>query len=426
MMIMKFKNAVSFSLLLIFLSCASPIRLGTVKPNLAAVYNPGSSRIHPSFTVYHSQNNISVLFIKLFPSELLFSQANESADYVARVKIHYDMDEITQKGKEVFADSSTYYFTLKKGEVNQRFITQVPIKADTGKIYELKITSSDLLRNNSNIKFLIVDKRSPYSQQNFLVKSPQGIPYFSPYVLGDNLFTVEYRNENADSIYIKYFKNSPPLPRPTFYVASEEKYYQEPDSIWKLPLSKNRLYRLQYKGMYYLQTDTTFKEGLSIFNYGPDFPKVNEPEDLIEPLAYITTSAEYKALLSSSNKKLAVDDFWLGVAGSAGRARELIRIYYNRVYFANYYFTSNRPGWKTDRGMIYIVYGPPQNMYRTSGQETWIYYRKGEASSITFTFNYVPSPYTLDNFVLQRSENYDWHWRDAVDSWRSGKIYLVD
>ncbi len=422
----KIKNLFSFSVVLLLISCETPIHIGTYKKNLADVYNPGSSRIHPSFTVYHSQNSISILFIKIFPSELLFSQANPSADFVARVRIHYELNEIKKNGKNELADSSTYNFILKKGDAKQRFITQVPLKADTGKIYELEITSSDMIRNNSNTKFIMVDKRSEYSQQNFLVKNKEGIPFFSPYVLGNSLFRIDHRKINIDSIYMKYYKNDFPLPRPTFYVASEEKYYEKPDSIWKLPYSRNRLYQFNYQGMFYLQMDTTHKEGLSVFNYGSDFPRVEDPEELIKPLAFITTSAEYKALLEAPNKKLAVDNFWLNAGGSADRARELIRIYYNRVYFANYYFTSNRPGWKTDRGMIYIVYGPPQNMQRSGGEETWIYYRKGDSSSITFKFDYVPSPYTLDNFVLQRSENYDWHWRDAVNSWRSGKVYLVD
>lgn len=422
----KIKNLFSISVVLLLISCKAPIHIGTYKKNLADVYNPGSSRIHPSFTVYHSENNISILFIKIFPSELLFSQANSTAEYVARISIHYELNQINDNKKNELADSSTYIFTLKKEDAKQRFITQIPIKADTGKIYDLKITSSDMLRNNSNIKFLMVDKRSEYSQQNFLVKNRDGSPYFSPFVLGNSLFRIEHRRNNIDSIYIKYYKNNFPLPRPTFYVASEEKYYEKPDSTWKIPFSRNRLYQFNYQGMFYIQLDTAFKEGLSVFNYGSDFPKVENPEEMVGPLAYISTSAEYKDLLDASNQKLSIDNFWLKAGGSTDRARELIRIYYNRVYFANYYFTSNRPGWKTDRGMIYIVYGPPQNMHRSSGEETWIYYRKGDSSSITFTFDYVPSPYTLDNFVLRRSENYDWHWRDAVNSWRSGKVYLID
>jgi GWxTD domain-containing protein len=143
-------------------------------------------------------------------------------------------------------------------------------------------------------------------------------------------------------------------------------------------------------------------------------------------LAYLTTSADYQKLQNAENKKLAVDDFWLALGGSTNRARELIRIYYNRVYFANYYFSGNKPGWKTDRGMVYIVYGPPQNIEKSPVSETWLYYMKGASNSINFTFRHEPNSYNLDNYVLQRSESHDWHWREAVDSWRKGKIFLLD
>jgi len=165
---------------------------------------------------------------------------------------------------------------------------------------------------------------------------------------------------------------------------------------------------------------------LTIVNFGEDFPKIKTAEEMLEPLVYLTNDADYNKLQVEENKKLASDNFWLGIAESPGRARELIRVYYNRVYFANYYFSNSKPGWKTDRGMVYIVYGPPGNMEKTPNSETWIYYTSGASSTISFNFYYKPNPYSLDNFVLSRSENHEWHWKEAVDTWRSGKIYLAN
>ena len=126
------------------------------------------------------------------------------------------------------------------------------------------------------------------------------------------------------------------------------------------------------------------------------------------------------------NLKLALDNFWLDRTGNPDRARELIRVYYNRVYYSNYYFTSMKPGWKTDRGMIFIIYGPPQTVTTLPNQEKWIYYKNNYSTTVTFTFDYVPTPYSLSNYVLQRSDSYDTYWRQAVDTWRNGNIYLID
>ena len=37
--------------------------------------------------------------------------------------------------------------------------------------------------------------------------------------------------------------------------------------------------------------------------------------------------------------------------------------YYRRVRFANEEFTQYKDGWKTDRGMIYILFGPPNQVF---------------------------------------------------------------
>ena len=39
------------------------------------------------------------------------------------------------------------------------------------------------------------------------------------------------------------------------------------------------------------------------------------------------------------------------------KAKSLIAIYYNRIQNANLHFTTFKEGWKTDRGMIYVVFG---------------------------------------------------------------------
>ena len=82
---------------------------------------------------------------------------------------------------------------------------------------------------------------------------------------------------------------------------------------------------------------------------------------------------EYRQILSSQKIKLEIDNFWLKTSGSTERARELIKIYYNRVKYANEYFTSDREGWKTDRGMIYVLFGPPAKLYKSDNEEKWVY-----------------------------------------------------
>lgn len=61
---------------------------------------------------------------------------------------------------------------------------------------------------------------------------------------------------------------------------------------------------------------------------------------------------------------------------------ELLNEYYRRVEFANRRYRSHLPGWESDMGMVYIIYGQPDNIevhpYDSSHKayQVWRYYNK--------------------------------------------------
>jgi GWxTD domain-containing protein len=71
--------------------------------------------------------------------------------------------------------------------------------------------------------------------------------------------------------------------------------------------------------------------------------------------------------------------------------------HYRRIEFANKHFqtASGTPGWKTDRGHIYIVYGPPDEIdshpsgtgNAAHGYELWTYrHVEGVGDNVSITF----------------------------------------
>ena len=50
--------------------------------------------------------------------------------------------------------------------------------------------------------------------------------------------------------------------------------------------------------------------------------------------------------------------------------------------------TSFKVGWQTDRGMIFIIYGIPNYVYKSGVEEKWIYNSIGVGTAIVFNFNY--------------------------------------
>jgi GWxTD domain-containing protein len=414
-------------LLIILASSCNPAKVTKVDRNLSYSYNPTTSTLNPKFDVFHNNPNTSILTFKLFTAELLFNEANPESELRAEFLINLKMFEVDSKGiGKSIVDSTLLKFEIPKEKSTGRFLTDIEIKAEKDKLYLCEIYTTDLLRRTVTRDYLYVNKLNQHNHQNFrVINAKNSLPMFEPYVVGGNDFKIIYPFE-IDSFFVSFHRISRQLPRPVFYEEQAEKYIGSVDSIWKIPNSEFFIQSFEEEGLYFIQADTAMKDGLTLLNFGDGFPKVTSVDKMVGPLAYITTSIEYKELLAQKNRKLAIDNFWLDKVDNIERARELIRIYYTRVYLANYYFSSYKEGWKTDRGMVYIIYGPPNSMETNHDSERWIYYKKNNNSPVTFTFRREGNEYSSELFSLKRSESYNISWRQSVNNWRNGDLFLLE
>ena len=84
---------------------------------------------------------------------------------------------------------------------------------------------------------------------------------------------------------------------------------------------------------------------------------------LQEDVAYIITDEEraaFKRLQNDEEREQFIENFWLRRDPTPDTVEnEFKEEHYRRIQYANDHFASGIPGWKADRGRIYIVYGPP-------------------------------------------------------------------
>lgn len=144
---------------------------------------------------------------------------------------------------------------------------------------------------------------------------------------------------------------------------------------------------------------------------------------LEEVVAYIITPAERELFLSLPNEEERgkfIDNFWKKRDPNPATPENEFKIaYYRRIAFANKFFgTAGIPGWRTDRGRIFILLGPPnevQNDYLASRdslsqpgaiQETWTYWDLPNPNlpySLEFTFI---DRYGTGNYELATGRGY--------------------
>lgn len=114
-------------------------------------------------------------------------------------------------------------------------------------------------------------------------------------------------------------------------------------------------------------------------------PTVNEEYKkwLGEEVVYIITDqerADFKKLIGDKQRDEFVIAFWEHRNPTPGDPENKFKEeHYQRLAFANQHFASGVAGWKTDRGHIYIVYGPPDEIEQHPGSagkyphEVWRY-----------------------------------------------------
>lgn len=414
------KRWIIFILIIGLISCKTTYKAITER-DVSFIYNPASSSLHPEYGVYHKNDSISYLMVKLYPSELLFNEANPEGMMLARIKIHYQVYQSLDQ--LILTDSSTHKLNITRHMANQEVVSYIPIKVPKGFIYSTLIATTDLNRQSIHRTYKLIDKQDYENPQNYIITSAtSNTPIIDTYVGEGDQLKIQHSFEKPDSFYIEwhgkaFLKASAPSDMFLKYDT-----LNMPDTSWYFHSYRDTL-TLPKKGLYIVKKNVDDEKGAYISHFLPDYPKTTSAIELIEPLQYIANDQEYQLLLNSENKKLAVDEFWLSKTEHIENARELIRIYYNRVMYANYYFTSYKEGWKTDRGMIYIIYGPPMKIHKSDNTETWIYGLK-RSEQLVFKFKRNDENIDPEYFELIRGGGNVTRWQEAVQTWRKGRIFV--
>lgn len=177
------------------------------------------------------------------------------------------------------------------------------------------------------------------------------------------------------------------------------------------------------EGLYYFVSDTMQTEGIGLLVVNERYPKMTYPEQLIRPLMYMSTNVEIKELQGAKEFKKSLDKYWLTLmGGNQDLAKVTISNYYRRVEEANRLFTTYKEGWKTDKGMIYIILGNPDKVQRGKDREVWVYNQRASANNINFTFNRRTNQFVYEHYELVRYQEYQPIWYPLVESWRTGAI----
>lgn len=159
-----------------------------------------------------------------------------------------------------------------------------------------------------------------------------------------------------------------------------------------------------------------------------NYPAVRSARELARPLVYLMGEDDHEELMKISNNdslKKEVDRFWLKNVGNANEARHVIEMYYERVEEANKQFSNFKEGWKTDLGMIYVLFGRPWYTRSHLKELAWFYSYNHSDPEYSYYFNQPKLKnkfFPFYHYLLQRNNYYYTVQYMQRQLWLTGQI----
>lgn len=399
-------------LLLAIGSCAGSGKLTSM--NFAGIYKSNLQLKGFDYAIFNLNDSVSNLYFR-FPVEKLKYMQRPGKGPLANFRLDYQVFDgfekgmLVDSGHRLGADSLLFSGLIEDS---------ISLKALSGKNYQVLIKFTDI---NSQLSFERLDylqKANMENKNDFLLTDIDNKPLLRNYINRIEQVRIRARFPQDSVLVIKRyaFPEKMAASIPYAFIATDE----SSDAV-RLDSTSIRFIRnlslpfnLKAEGVY---LSSQKEPGVRIYRFYDGFPEIGSVDKMRESIRYISTENELIEL-SQMTSKAAVDKFWVGLTGNSERALSQIKRYYSRVEDANEFFSNTTEGWKSDRGMIYIVFGPPAVVYRNSAVEEWTYGEPGNPMSVKFYFQLNKNAIGVSDYSLIRTSEYRRPWFLAVSNWR--------
>lgn len=379
-----------------------------IDENIGYRYNV-TNEVHLNHNVFFDSDSAHILL------ELTFNQGKNFEDYDFIYELHesyhrldiLDSDTLNIKDHIIAIKSNKIFASIKltRDDKTDLAIFRITNKK-TGIDFAFDIPFiEDYNFSTDGLIFYEEDGIAPYlgnfinTQQSIRLKSVQDFsgPIFVYY-------------------YSQYFDEAvPPM------IIKDQRAAKELIIDSMFTISPNEPLNLIKEGLYFFQKDSSSANGISLRVQDPYFPLVKTFDKVLEPLIYISTRTETEAIRNDPNPNEAFENYWINLTKIPSVATSTVRSYYDRVEGANFLFTNFEEGWKSDMGLIYIIYGPPNDVYKSEEIIDWVYNRDLTMPVIRFSFYKVKNVFTDNHYTLLRKKTYEKNWFKSVELWRDGK-----
>jgi len=391
------------------------------KYDFSSLYNPSESSLHPDVRIYSESESQAIVFFRISIDEIRANQKSvydTSFNLVTKYALRdVSTFEITDSGSNTFnidTDIDSEYVEL-----------YFRIKMTPKTNYKLIVGFTGPKSGSGSRLIFDVDNMSDFAKEMFIPeKDEDGFSVlYNNFVESEKIYRINSKIFDANNFEIEYYSFPDYIVLPPYFTVNIEDEFGMPDSVYKYIIGDTL--RFDSLGYYVIKPSSEKYGSLCLLNSGGSFPEINKLSEMYEPLKLVATAKELKSIASAEILKVAIDQFWLEKSNNKKFAREQIRVFYNRVELANKYFSDHREGWKTDRGNLYVVLGPPTIVNMSSDGEEWFYGENPDIAGVLFIFEKGQSVTGSAVYRLQRDPTYQPLWAQAISTWRNGRVFTI-
>jgi len=245
-------------------------------------------------------------------------------------------------------------------------------------------------------------------------------PYLQSFTNINKTLMLKSINDHSEPVYCFYYDHYFDEALPPMVIEDQRAGRDlQIDSVFTVQLDETFTFTRQ--GLYFFQKDSSSANGITIRVQDKYFPLLKTFDEVLPPLIYISTRTETEKIRTAPNPQQAFENYWIDLVQIPNLATSTVHKYYERVEAANYLFTTFEEGWKSDMGLIYIIYGPPNDVYKSEEIIDWLYSQDLSMPNIRFSFYKVKNVFTDRHYTLLRKKDYDKNWFKSVELWREGK-----
>ena len=412
------RNSILIKLLILILigaSCA-PKGVNTYR-NFANAFDVNRKPAKPSIVMENVSTDSVMVYAKFLRRDLVFSSSPGNPPQAWTRIVISILPSIESK---MAIDSLVLEIGPEiKANLPDTVVLKGKLFAPAGSSYIAVGEVKDLFTKRLQLFTELINRSIYPSATDFVLCKPNHLPCIESFALTG----VPYRigvSASASSICISKFRSQSSFPQPVFsnQPLALEQELVDTSLYLRVDDGFSEVFRLDVPGIYKVTLNQNSLGGLYFELRGKDGFYPLQPDEMAEGMRYITSDEEFAKLIYSHDKKTAIDSFWIATAGNPQRAMTLIKDYFSRVAESKTLFTGSIPGYRTDRGMIYIMWGTRTFVYRSSNTETWIYGEGSDNQVLKFDFSIIQQPNGEHGYQLNRSIVYREAWFNAVESLR--------